>query len=483
VPEDRPRAPSRLSLVGFLAAVLFIELWLNRIVARTVRHDLTGPLSRFGRELDIAGMFSFELASVLVALLALGAIAHLWLSDRHRRPFRLSVMVVGGVAVALILLGTFLRMPPRLHAHLYLSAIFFILVLVLGALAAPTSRRVRLGILLLAVPIEMMLVANLLQRMTAPGVLDPRASQLSEAAGAVLTFVGLLSPVLLGPRRGGGRLAFVAGAIAAGGGLGLGWVDWNLAARLAGMGLGVAIPINPIALPIYVVSASAFVFTTFALLAQPGPERLRGLGLFVLGTIALQLELPYQIGGAIIGFICVVDSVVRPTFGAITREQWDEQLRNSAAALSTNQVIVVGDVGRERARLPFSLGGVESQLCVERYENAIDRVELSIGEIPVRAPPFSIERRGTSLGPSGPRAPVDTDDAAFDARFVVHDHRGAGTALLDSDTRQKLMQLHEGWLGVWPQRGARAVSRSLPSPASLGELASLLAELRVRSGG
>jgi hypothetical protein len=481
-PESRPQPRGGISLVAFLGAALFFELWLNRIVARTLRRDPSGPLERFARKIDLFGLYLFELTSVLGALLLGGAILQVVGSPRHRGPFRLSMAIVGGVTTVLIAVGTFTRLPPRLHAHLYLSALFLLFVIVLGTLALPSTRALRAGVAVLAVPVCVMLAANLIQRMNAPGVLDPRASLLAESAGALLIACGLASPWLLGPEGPGGPLAAAAGALTLGGGLGLGWVDWDLAARLAGIGLGVAIPLGRFMLPLYVLAASALVYTAFALMARPGPERLRGVGVFLIGAVGLQLELPYQIAGSLIGFVCLLESAARPALGAITRDELDASLRAAGTQLGTAHITVVGPSGRERARLHFSApGGLPGVLCVDRRGGAIARVELSVGEIPPRTPPFTVAARGTRLGPSAPGPAIATDDSAFDAQFVVRDRRGAGGALLDAETRAQLLREAKGWVGVWPTRGARFVGRTLVTDERLPALAQLLAHLCARS--
>jgi hypothetical protein len=485
VEESRPPAQQGLSLVGFLGAALFFELWLNRIVARMVRHDLTGPLSRWARQLDVAGLYLFEVTSVLGAALFCGAVVHVVRSARHRGPFKMSMAIVGGVLAVLVVVGTFAKLPPRLHAHLYLSAIFLLVVVVLGVLSMGGAVRARVGIGLCAVPVAMMLLANLAQRMTAPGVLDPRASMLAKLAGAALIVFGLLSPWLLGPPGPGGALAAAAGALTLGGGIGLGWVDLDLAARLAGIGVGVQIPLGRFFLPLYVLAASALVYTAFALLSRSGPERLRGVGLFLIGAVGLQLELPYQIAGSLLGFVCLLDSVARPALGAISREEFDARLKQMAASVGAASVTVSGAEGRERARLGFAAPGrVESTLLVDRDAGAISRVELSVGEVPPRRPPFTVRSRGRrSLGPNAPGPNVTTDDRAFDARFDVRDQRGAGTALLDADTRARLARSLDGWMGVWPQRAARWIgTEAPPGDDGLPDLVQLLADLRERSG-
>jgi hypothetical protein len=361
-----------VSLVGILAAVLFLELWLNRIVARMLLHDPSGPLMAFHR-FDAVAVFSFELAAVLAEVVLVGAIFKIASSATYRPAFRVSVGTIGTITVALLLYR-----GHALRPHLYLSAFFLLVVIVLGAQTLPTPRRLRAGIAFLAVPMWLILAANLLQRLTAQGVLDPRASALVDCAGVALVVVGLLSPWLLAPDGPAGPVATAAAALAVGGGLALGWVDWELESHLATLGVGVTMPWGRATLPFYVLGAGLLVFTTFALVGRPGPERLRGVGLFLVGAVGLQLELPYQIAGSLVGFFCLLESGNRPAFDAISRAELDELLRRLAGQVGAGQVTVVGAEGHERARLGFAVPADTAQpiagvLAVDRRAGAVAR--------------------------------------------------------------------------------------------------------------
>lgn len=490
VSEAPPTRPGRVPLAALLAGILFTELWCNRIGARLLRLDPAHGLHRTAQGFDTAALFLFELASVLGATLFAGALVVLVRSPHQRRPLRVTAATVGAVAVALASLGVFVHLSARLQAHLYLSAIFLTAVLALGALTVRAPVRVRLGIVLFAVPIGLMLGANLAQRFSAPGVLDPTASRLAEAAGAALVMAGLASPWLLVTGSGGGAIAVALGSLVTGTGLALGKLEPGLAARLAGLGLGVSIPIAPLWLPIYVLGAGALAFSIGALLVRPGPERLRATGLLLIGSVGLQLELPYQIAGSLIGLICLLESVARPSARAITREALDARLRAWAARIGATQVLVTGDPGAERARLTFTAAGdVPGTLLVERAGGAIDRYEISVGEVPPRRPPLTIAARSSPRRYGRPAAgpAVVTDDAAFDRRYLVRDARGVGTVLFEADVRAALAaRLGDGWIGVWPQRGAQFAGGALPDGAEAGEglavLVDLLLQLRARAG-
>jgi hypothetical protein len=485
VSEGPSARAGRGSLIAILAAALFVELWLNRIVARLLRGDPMRHLGPGVRAVEVAALFLFEFVSVFaVALLAL-ALVDLARSRLHRGPLRAALTVTGGIAAVLCAVGVFSRMSPRLHAQLYLSAIFTLVVLAIGTLAVSASRRLRAGIVLLTLPLVLTLVAALLQRMSPTGVLDPNASMLVEMAGGALVLCGLTSPVLLGPPGPQGGLAVLLGAIVLGGGLTLGRVAWDTATVLAAAGLGVSIPVQPALFAIYVIGAAAMAYTIGALLVRPGPERLRGVGLLLVCTMGLKLDLPYQMAATLLGVLCLMESAARPAIDAITREQLDAQLRHWASLVGSAQVSITGAPSREHGRIPFSIdGSTPGVLSVDRCASAIARVELCVGDIPERRPPFSVMRRGRSgLGGQAEGAVIATDDPSFDAHYVVRDHRGAGTFLLDAETRARIARLADGLISIWPQRGARFVGPALPpGDDGLPSLAQLLSDLRKRTG-
>jgi hypothetical protein len=186
----------------------------------------------------------------------------------------------------------------------------------------------------------------------------------------------------------------------------------------------------------------------------------------------------------LLGLLCLLESAARPALGGITRDELDAQLRRWGGLVGAAQVTVTGPPGREQARVGFTIDGdTPGELRVLRRASAIDRVELSVGEIPPRRPPFTLLRRGHhGLGPQALGASIATDDRDFDERYLVRDHRGAGTQLLDADTRVRIARLVDGQLSVWPQRGARFVGPTLPpGDDGLPSLAQLLADLRKRA--
>jgi hypothetical protein len=468
-----------------LATALFAELLLNRVAARMARLDPAGPLADTFRRFDVPALFSFEFVSIFAALLLFGSLGRVILSRAERGPLRLSFALVGGVVASLALFGTFIRLSSRFAAHLTLGTLFMLLVLTLALLASPATRRWRFGMLLLVVPLALMHAANLLQRFSAPGVLDPTASSLAEAAGAAFVIAGLLSPWLLASEAGPSWFPISLSVIVAALGLTFGRLDWDFCARIAALGFGVSIPTNPAGLPLYLIGAAGFAYTIATLIPRPGPERLAGVGLLVVCLVGVQLELPYQTAASLVGLMCLLTSTTRPATDAMTRAEFDDLVKRIAGLLGANHVTVVGDEGHERARMSFAVTPeLAGNLHLDRRSGALSAVELSVVVIGDRPPSVSLAaRHARSLGPTASGPAIETGERDFDARYVVRDHRGAGTALLDEDTRQRIARLADGWVGVWPQRGARFRGRSLPGgDDGVPSLAQLLADLTVRSG-
>lgn len=460
-----------------LAAVLVVELWLNRIFARLAHRDL--ELANAFRRLDVVALFSFELASVLGTSLLLLGLGRVVMDRNTRGPLRLTYALIGGVASATAFAGVWVRLPARLSAHLHTSALFLLAVMVIAALTTSSSRRLRAGIALLALPVALASLASLIQRFSSSNLVDPRASMLAELGSHAFVALGFLAPLLFVPAGPRGPLAPLFGGLVLSSGLLLGRIDWPLTARFLTMGIGVSVPVADWGLPVCVVAMAAYAYAIGGLLWWPGPDRLRGVGLALVCLVGLQLELPYQIASSLVGFLCLVESATRPGAGAITRAELDALLRTWAAALSARAVTIIGEDGREHARIDFELGGRVGRLRIERLASAIARLEMSVGEIPDRAASLSItSRTATRLAPSASGVTrVATDDPQFDRRYLVSASHGA-SARVDETIRVRIARFPECWIGVWPERGARFVSVQVPAGEDgLASLAQLLIDL------
>jgi hypothetical protein len=447
----------RFSLVALLAAVATVELIVNRVMGRLLHVELAGPRSPLARVLDDVGLLAFELTSVLAVLLLAAALLRIVLFGvEYRAGARMSFPLVGAVFVSLAAIGTVLKLPPTWQLHLQSSFLFLALLMTLATAASHAQAHVKLGALFLLVAVATRVAPQLASRV---GVLPALTSAQTEAmSDAMLAATGAAAICFLPRRPGGARLASLVTWPLVGVAAGVIYKDWDTAARVAAYGFGVDLPIALWGQVLCLAVLAACTYSAMRMLAIPGVQRLRGWGFVLLAIGGLQLELPYQLGLAAIGLLCIAESAVRVEGRPLAREAFEQLVKRGAAAVGSPTVTLTGPIGFEVARLHAPAGGAPLAVTLSRRAGVVSDVEITVGEAPPREPPFTVVRRssrGQSLGPSGPGARVETEDAAFDREFEVHDQRGAGAPLLDDATRARMATLVEGWLGVWPQRGVR----------------------------
>jgi hypothetical protein len=430
----------RLSLVALLTAVTFVELVLNRIVARLIHLEFLQPRSALTHVVDDVGLFAFELASVL-AVLVLGAalIRVVLYGGEFRAGARLSFPLVGAVFLALAAIGVVLKLPHAMQFHLQLSFIFLALLMTLATVASHAQPAIKLGAVLLMAAVAMRIGPQLAARL---GVLPSLTAAQTEAmSDAMLASTGAAALCFLPRRPGGAKLAslvtwplvcVVAIIIRR---------DWETAARVAAYGWGIELPI-----------------ATWGQL----------LCLAVLAATTL---------------LCIAESAVRVEGRPLERAAFEQIVKAGAAAVGSPSVTMTGAAGYEIARLHSPPGGAPVSVTLQRRAGVVSDVEVTVGETPPRDPPFTVARRSAGgLGPSGAGARVETEDVVFDRVFEVHDLRGAGAPLLDDATRARMAELVSGWLGVWPQRGLRYRAAELPAgDQSLPSLIAFLRELQART--
>jgi hypothetical protein len=457
-----------------LAVVASLELVLNRVVARLLHAEFLQPRSKITRVLDDAGLFFFELASVLAVILVAAAIFRIATRGTEWRPgARASLPLVGAVFLLLCGLGLMTRLPANLGFHLQLSFFFLCLLILLAVVASHGAGGAKLGAVFLFVAIAARIVPQMTARTGLTGEPTPLGQELI-AYGSLAALI--LAGLCFLPRRTAGRLPSVATWGVVCGMAILVRRDWETAARIATYGFGVDLPLEPWGQLVVLAALASMLYATLRLLALPGTHRLRGWGLALLGLGGLQLELPGQLALAALGFLCIASSTLRSDGPVLTRELFDGLLKRAAAALGSGQVTVTGEAGGETARIDAP-GDQPVRVVVSRRAGAVSEVEITVGETPPREPAFSLARRGAGkLGPHAAGARVQTDDPKFDRVFEVWDKRGAGAGLLDDDSRARMLAFVAGWLGVWPQRGVRYRAQGLP--AADDALPSLVAFLR-----
>ena len=463
--DSRAAGWAHVPLVAVLAGVALAELALNRIAGHLVPLDAYQLRTFWRHAFTDARLFTYELTAVLSAMMLGSALARIAAAGEHYRAgARVSLSLVGLVVVVLSALGAVAELPADLFFHLHMSFAFLALLITLSILAARTQGRVRLGAILLYLPIALHFAARLTRRISPVPELTSTPLELEAVAQATLAAAAVVSLPCFASRRHGVRLGLALAALFVGATAVLVRLDWETAARVAAYGFGIALPMAPWALVVYLLALGAFVFTTTTLLSSTGSERLLGWGLLLYGIAGLDQEAPFQLTLAAIGLLCVAEAVLRGGGTPMTREAFENIVRRGAAAVGAPQVMLTGPAGYETVRLhaPAQNGALPVALSVSRAAGHISGVDVVVGEALPRDPPFTVERRDAGkLGPRADGPSIETGDALFDRTFATRDRRGVNAALLDDATRARLGALCTGWVGVWPQRGVHYRARTV----------------------
>lgn len=487
VSASDPRAAgwARFPLVAVLAGVALLELLVNRIAGHLIAIDPLMPRTLARRAFADARLFLYELTAVLAAMMLGSALARIAaFGARWRLGARVSLSLIGFVTVALAALGAAAELPPDLFFHLHMSFAFLTLLVTMSVVAARAPARVKLGAVLLYLPLALHFAATLMRRMSPLPELTSTSLELDSAAQATLAAAALATVPCLASRRAGLRLGIGCAAVVVGATAVLVRVDWDAAARVAGYGFGVALPMAPWALCIYLLAIGALVFSIATLLSSTGTERLRGWGLLLYALAGLEPQASFQLALAALGLICIAESVLRAAGDPLTREAFENLVRRGAAAVGAPNVTMTGADGWETVRLHSpTANGAPVSLALSRAGGFIRDVDVTVGESVPRDPPFTVENRHASrLGPRADGPAIKTGDDAFDRAFALRDRRGLNAQLLDDGTRTRLQQLCTGWLGVWPQRGVRYRARTLAGgDDALPLLIELLRDLQARA--
>jgi hypothetical protein len=483
--DSRAAAWARFPLVAVLAGVALAELLINRIVGHLLPFDPLAPRGFGRRAFADTRLFLYELTAVLSLLVLTAGLVRVAVGGaRYRIGARLSLSLVGLVCVLLSALGAVVELPPDLFFHLHLSFTFLALLIVLSIVAARAPGRLRLGTVILFLPVALHFAARFVRRMSPAPELSSLPLELEAIAQATLAAAAVVAVPCFASRRRGLRLAIGLAALLVGATAVLVRLDWETAARVAAYGFGVQLPMAPWALVIYLLALGGFTFTLVTLLRAPGAERLRGWGLLLFGLGGLDQQAPLQMTLAAVGLLCIAESVVRAAGAPMTREAFENVVRRGAAAVGAPQVVLTGTSGYEPVRLHAPpTAGLPVALTLARSAGLISRIDVVVGEAVPRDPPFTLERRHAArLGPRADGPTVETGDAEFDHAFTTRDRRGLNVQLLDDATRARLQQLCAGWLGVWPQRGVHYRAQAIADGEdALPLLIELLRDLAARA--
>jgi hypothetical protein len=353
-------------------------------------------------------------------------------------------------------IGTLQKLPDRLLIYELLLYCFLALQVAIGVWRVmPRRTRIFLALFLCAVHLHLVAVLAGVYGLDGASGYTGLAARLGEALALV---TAAASPFLLLDRRSPLLLASVVGAISVAFATALGWADWSLAALIASGGFGVELPVGRGGVVVYAVALGLYFAATAALVARPGPSRLRGFGLALIGLSGYQLQLPFQLVSSLLGLLCLVEAALHEEAAAVAADGFHEAVRRIAAWAGARELMTAGARGEEEVRGLAHFREQAVELSIRRRAGRIAVLELVTGFAPrAEAPPLSL--RGKGLDPDGPRAgsAVATGDAVFDEAFHVEATHPLvpSQGPLGDELRMRLYRHREAFIAVWPGRGAR----------------------------
>lgn len=507
---------AQLDLVAVLLFAVVVELVLNRLAVPVLRPmGLTTPPA-WHRNLDLIGLFSFHLASILAACVVGQGIWARVTRDglpRVARPF-IAVAGLGFVGIAAVNL----LVEPTLRRSLLMEVQFIVLIggAIVATLATRAPAAVKLGLIAVLLPFAVHFYATA-ELATLASVDEARFSALPDRARLVgqhaIALAAVLSPLLLSPRpliQAAMRPApMVVAALVASMALVVLRQNYEVGHELALRGLGVDLGPGapPATLALYVAAAASAVWTvTSNLLSTSSARRQMGLGFALVVASGYSFAWPLAYLTAAAGVLAMCSAALRVqdqerdaaparfTMPPIPDAAWTRYVAALGDALGAT-----ADVKREGTAELISYfaerGGRGFVLRLQRDEGRLLCVDIATGagdpgalEVPASAPVWSLMSKGGLLDgdahPAPPRvrgAALKTGDPVFDRRFRLHDDAddasgGRTGRLLDDALRARAAAALDGWMALWadgtleyrvyPGRGA-----PLDHPVAITELA------------
>jgi hypothetical protein len=478
--------PSRAragNLTAALVLVAFLELVLNRLASRlflpqSMISNRTAGASLLGRVLGDSGPFLFHLTGVLaflIFLLALGGL--LRRRELFPRPVRFTVTVIAlcfwFLGTAAVLLG---QIPRRFVLHLETSFAFLALLTAAAFLGTPTGRRVKLGVLMFALPGALYVLSIVLERI---GWLksSTTAGDLARWGEACLLVAAASAPLTLVPRPLAERRWLLPLAIASALTALLIFtlaVRYDLVQATALYGLHLEMPRlrSPMGLA-YLAALFGWTVAVVQLLGEKGGTRLAGYGLLLLAIAGYQLGAPVELSTSLLGLLALSVGELRAAghtpgpaslVPALGLADWRTYVGQLAAAATDGsapggaappEAIVVDEDDLEVSHVRGHRRSRPVDLRFLRRRGRVVEFEIAVGDPGHREPNATVERHRSWLARSPeqrlalPR--TRTGDAAFDQKFSVH-----GQAPLGSDAlRREVMRQGDGVLSLWQGTAAR----------------------------
>ena len=195
----------------------------------------------------------------------------------------------------------------------------------------------------------------------------------------------------------------------------------------------------------YTGALVGYTLTVAALLMTPGPWRLSGLGLALLGLGGYQTASPVELSLTLGGILVLATGLARtpagPRGSALSLDGWRALIDATAARLGTAapgthlessvvEIVAGPEPGSDSTTVRVTRGERLVELAVRRDRGVVEALRVLVGARPEGAPDTTIEAHETWLSrppaerPAAPRQ--KTGDAAFDRRWGVYGRPALG---------------------------------------------------------
>ncbi|MBL4635064.1 MAG: hypothetical protein JKY56_14425 [Kofleriaceae bacterium] len=488
-------------LPRLLALVAVAEMMVYRLLVPVLRPPADVAPPGWHAALTYLGLFLYYFASAM----ALGVLAHqLWQLvkqkvENEQRSGLTDVLTWLLIPVAVVFLAlsiwSIVTLPSaRVTFLLEGSFVFAVVLLVLRELLTKGELGIRLGLLVLAMPLVFHYYAPFSVRyIGGEEALWNGLTDEVEAMGRWMVLLAALTiPYVLGARPFFLRAARLLPLLAAG------FVgvfcavlvrqDYIKAMELAQYGLGISFgsgaPSSLIALCLLALSAVAW--TLVNTLSAPSEARRNigvGLSLIVLGGYAFEWPLQYLLG--IVGLITIAkarpelaaeeDQRITPTVPAIEDESWQQYLESVLRVLRSRSgadeagmdkgavITIAGEAGQSRSHFVFSRDEVTVKVTIERVSGAIVGVDVRCGDGDTTGPPIWTlhSKRASRLGIVHPSPPSCTGKEwkrkgeECLTRYRILDTASLSEKLLSESMVSRIQHQVRGWMAIWPEGSLR----------------------------
>lgn len=486
------RPPPHGNLTAVLVAVSVLELVVNRLLG----HLFTVPTchTTLGCLALRLGPFLLYLTGILATVVVAGGVgAHLWRGELFPRGMRFTIGALTLVFVLLLDISLLAgHVPARYETHLKTSFAFVVAMVVLAfVVSGPAGARARVGLGLFVFPPLLHVAAFVATQATwwRSGWLQP--DQLTSMGEIILIVAAASSPLTLVPRP------LKSNRLAPGLGLAAGLATFFFVAAVGRPDLLQALALYGVHIDLprawsimgfgYTLALFGFSATLVVLLLGPGPSRLAGMGLALVGLGGYQTASPVELSLTLAGLVVLTTGLTRAARpsrdhdGFMTSDAWKRLLTsiggqmtdgdNAAREAPTVELAPGDGPGEDHTTVRTTRRGRPIALVARRARHTLEDLTVVVGAPPPdTAPDATLESHETWLARAPEARPaaarIKTDDPAFDRKWGVYGHAPLG----DRALRRRVLAQGDATIKLWAGVAAelRVSSRSLEGTDGAG---------------